>query len=481
MSSAPRYTCIGSDGIQVAFQTMPTYRCCVCLGTFAVLEGRFMTLRCRNCERFVFLRQTRVNERRLSYVAVADDTAGVNDNSGHADNIGNNGSDHLCVSVGKVAMESVKSDGLAPEVNQIDCSCPSRIPSVMHVRVKGGPIGLRMRPTLDSPYVHRSEKQVDIIALQRIIALSTRLEDGYLCVSVGDDAGYVHMEHIHWSNEHGTRFTQLTDADWWNTRWTIESSACFIRVSHADRGDELAVDLAEIGVGQTKKAIDILSNGYTYVSLEVGWPFSTERNTQVSGKCHLTIAYCERMRDREVEQLRTMLEEDLRTYFTMAPEQRPHDLIHFRKYRVITDKEYDLYDSFPLIALRTDEIAYLVEEGMIESSSCKHGEPLAHEVQRINERDLSRMHMALERAQHVQKHTGELVMRTPASGLGGSTELFDLLEYLADTVLHSPPCQFVKPNGKTRPPFVTSLDRWHCSRPGDWQQSPIMYSGSSQS
>ena len=82
----------------------------------------------------------------MSYVAVADDIVGVNDNSGHADNIGNNGSDHLCVSVGKVAMESVKSDGLAPEVNQIDCSCPSRIPSVMHVRVKGGPIGLRMRP-----------------------------------------------------------------------------------------------------------------------------------------------------------------------------------------------------------------------------------------------------------------------------------------------------------------------------------------------
>ena len=72
-------------------------------------------------------------------------------------------------------------------------------------------------------------------------------------------------------------------------------------------------------------------------------------------------------------------------------------------------------------------------------------------------------------------------MSTPASGLGGSTELSDLLEYLADIVLHSPPCQFVKPNGKTRPPFVTSLDRWHCSRPGDWQQSPIMYSGSSQS
>ena len=86
-----------------------------------------------------------------------------------------------------------------------------------------------------------------------------------------------------------------------------------------------------------------------------------------------------------------------------------------------------------LITNTSDELED--EMDMIEAPlSCGDSrEDLEHLAKRIHHgRDNERYYEAMERAQQLQKHTGELEMATPQSGLGGSHELIDLLEYLAD-------------------------------------------------
>ncbi len=98
---------------------------------------------------------------------------------------------------------------------------------------------------------------------------------------------------------------------------------------------------------------------------------------------------------------------------------------------------------------------------------------LAGMVRRMHDRDNRRYYEAKDRAENLEKPKGEFFMDTPSAGLGDSPELLDLLEYLKDTAYYWPACQFGKPNGKTEPPCVTSPNRWHCSRPGDWAHFPI--------
>ena len=263
----------------------------------------------------------------------------------------------------------------------------------------------------------------------------------------------------------------------------IESRCCWIRVSHGDgaTSEGLESELSEMGIEKKDRKLSVphfLDGGYTYVSLEVGRPYRSDRQTQVSKRCHVTIAYAATMSERQMDELQRGLTDVLQSYLQKEPADRPWELPNFRKvfFKDENAGPYDVGEWAPLISYTMKEVEAKMRQGLIERPlSSDPDEPLESIVRRIRERDSFRYYRAIERADHVQTHTGELFMDTPHSGLGDSPELRDLLEYLADIVYHWRTCHFVKPeNGKTLPPCVTSIDRWHCSRQGDWQHAPIM-------
>ena len=73
--------------------------------------------------------------------------------------------------------------------------------------------------------------------------------------------------------------------------------------------------------------------GYTYVSLCLGRPFM-ERWEVCSNACHITIGYVALMTDREMQALLDILSHMLADWKRLAPEERPHNLIRCRKFRV---------------------------------------------------------------------------------------------------------------------------------------------------
>ena len=135
--------------------------------------------------------------------------------------------------------------------------------------------------------------------------------------------------------------------------------------------------------------------------------------------------------------------------------------------------EYDNGTWTPLICFTWEKLAHKLENGLIKGPLTGTEEDVAGLVRRMHDRDNRRYYEAKDRAEKLEKHKGEFFMDTPSAGLGDSPELLDLLEYLKDTAYYWPACQFGKPNGKTEPPCVTSPNRWHCSRPGDWTHFPI--------
>lgn len=352
--------------------------------------------------------------------------------------------------------------------------------TVSHCRFPDAGIATRLRvsPLLESPYVHDSDgKLVDLIPFQAVFPETCELQSGYLRVKVGEQSGFVHVKHIIWL-EDGVRYKQLNDDQWWNKSWMIESCCCSIRVSHAHGAtlEELEAELSEIGIEKKdkKQSVSCILDGYTYVSLEVGCPYAADRRTQASKRCHFTIAYAATMWDHHMDELKKVLTRVLECYFEKEPKDRPWELQRFRTFFFKDENSgnYDLGECKPLIWYTMEELEKKMQQDLIEQRSTE--ENLEQIVRRIHARDNLRYNQAKERAEHLQKHRGELFMDTPSAGLGNSPELLDLLEYLADTTYYWSPCHFVKPNGKLRPPCVTTPDRWHCSRQGDWQHFPIM-------
>ena len=101
-------------------------------------------------------------------------------------------------------------------------------------------------------------------------------------------------------------------------------------------------------------------------------------------------------------------------------------------------------------------------------------ESLAGYAHRIHQRDNER-HYAAQQLEDVlscePEFNGEFRMALPSAGLDYSPHVLNLLEYLADVVMHKPECQIKKENGQMMPPYVTASNRWHCSRQGDWKRS----------
>ena len=136
---------------------------------------------------------------------------------------------------------------------------------------------------------------------------------------------------------------------------------------------------------------------------------------------------------------------------------------------------YDCWTKESIVFEPFDQILELVKVGLIECPVRVKPEEFPVYLQRIWMRDRKRLYSAIDRAHRLQTFdtdTNILHMMRCESGLGGeSYELQDLLEYLADRVIHFPPCHIRNAAGKLAPPFVTGPRSWHCSRSSDWQRT----------
>ena len=212
--------------------------------------------------------------------------------------------------------------------------------TVTHLRRPddGASTGLRVSPLLESPYVRDSDgRTVTLKPLQAVFPETYDLQSGYLRVKVGEqsESGFVHVKHIIWQQD-GVRYEQLNDDQWEKKSWMIESCCCSIRVSHGHGAtrEELEAELSEIGIEKkdTKQSFACFSDGYTYVCLEVGYPFTADCRTQASKRCHLTIAYAETMSDIQMGELKRVLTDVLNSYVKMKPKDRPWELQRFRTF-----------------------------------------------------------------------------------------------------------------------------------------------------
>ena len=70
-----------------------------------------------------------------------------------------------------------------------------------------------------------------------------------------------------------------------------------------------------------------------------------ERWEVCSNACHITIGYVALMTDREMQALLDILSHMLADWKRLAPEERPHNLIRCRKFRVKDPEEvgYEIY------------------------------------------------------------------------------------------------------------------------------------------
>ena len=290
--------------------------------------------------------------------------------------------------------------------------------------------------------------------------------------------GYVKLAYVQWEHESAdVRYGRLNNFSWFEREWTINSQACGIRVSSGGTSErEIRAFLQEaeqMGIDPASVLPLFEDEGYTYVSLEIGHPYSKERGHVTCKNFHITLAYAARMWPRERRTLKRFLETTLETWLRLPPLDRPHQCHHMRQVRFRKPEEvgYDVYENVDIVAFSLREIEQCVNEGRMELPRDKEVEPLLECLSRLWHRDSCKLAIAAARAQNLSLHSGEFHMHRPSSGLGAtSLELHDILAYLADRILSFPPAYGRNQQGKLVRPQVTSPDHWHSSRQGDWYE-----------
>jgi len=328
---------------------------------------------------------------------------------------------------------------------------------------------------------------------QILHVVSCEVYDGYIKVSLDGkpevDGGrppyFVHVNHVLWKKDDTSRWTVINDDDWYNQSWTFAVREMRIRVSEGtieeDPTTVEAQDFHEVVNDKSSKvtAKHFQDQGYTYVCLEVGWPFSDDRGETVWRNHHITLGYVPWMENANRNNLFDILDSILKEWPELAPHHRPSSLMRFRKFQCKSPSEigYDSYRMDSIECLHPHRVQELVANGLLDvtSTALPLKRPLREEVMRLHQRDTNRYASAMERASTLGINDGTLTMLRPTSGLGnpGSLELYDLLEYLADALYHCPLCYSCDDRGKLITPRITRPSSWHCTRQGDWKVTTL--------
>lgn len=399
--------------------------------------------------------------------------------------------------------------------------------------LRNAPVGshsstvLRKTPTLRSDHVRTSNEAVVILHPRTIVTIdSWDLQNGYVEVSTMFEkeilSGWVQADYLQLKSR-GFQYKRLTDENWWQSGFYIDSETCSIKVARGSpmTHEDLKEQLSQLGCdGKDIFKKKYWEDGYTYVSLEFDNPYRVELTSQVCGRLHITVAYAASMLyDSELNELRALLQRCMKKFFATMPQERPRKLPHYKQlffkdpnavivrqslFHVtccpqLSDSESEIGSSSSVSDLSkanwgsdyvgSYQTAYakpltrikrLLKDGLILDT--RHGdkeETFANYVCRIWDRDRERYRAFLEREKIIEEgNQGTLYMNTPSSGLGDSDELLCLLEYLADLVYFHPSCQlkYKTSSGKlkSRPPCITASDKWHCSLNSFWERSPIV-------
>ena len=329
-----------------------------------------------------------------------------------------------------------------------------------------------------------------------LIADEADLEGEFVRVKAIDDQtkermeGYVKLKYVQWMRSSdwmsiwvwnqradGPRYGRLNDFSWFENQWTINSQACRIRVSQGGKSEEeiraFVREAQQMGVDPSGHLKLFQEEGYTYVSLEIGRPYSKERGHVTCNNFHITLAYAAGMWPWQQQTLKRFLETTLETWLRLPPLRRPHECLHMRQVRYKKPEEagYDIYKNVEIVAFTEREIEQCVNEGRMELPREKEVEPLRDCLVRLWHRDSNKLAIAAARAEDLYPHSGEFHMHRPSSGLGAtSLELHDILAYLSDRIFSFPPAYGRNEQGKLLSPRVTSPDHFHSSRQGDWYE-----------
>ena len=175
-------------------------------------------------------------------------------------------------------------------------------PDIMPVTLRhaqGADVLLRSRPDNRAPLT-----DVLIKYGEEVQMTTWKLDEGaddFVHVFCDRGHGWIRLRHllIQWDAQ---IYKRLTDNEWFGHHWMIHADKCSIRVSRGSYDQqELETNIQEMGhelaLKKYKKTIaQMVEEGYTYVSLELGRPFNSQRMENVSN-CHITIAYAACMTD----------------------------------------------------------------------------------------------------------------------------------------------------------------------------------------
>jgi len=322
------------------------------------------------------------------------------------------------------------------------------------------------------PVLDNNGKAVSIEDEERVTSQNSELVgNGYIEVEVRQYNGYIHVKHLEW-REKGHVYKILTEDTWWKKQWTMESSRCSIRVSVGENNAEALINDGVV----KERAESIYSDGYTYISLNVGKPKCGQH--EMCHDAHFTIAYAARMEPSRMNVLQDKLEDILKAWTQTTPQERPFSITYESLLKFFIKDEdsgdYIVGQYLPLIKKTGDarfcerDLEQKLASGDVQPPPWWPATFPQEKVFGIVSRDKKRLQRAKERAQGLQKHEGILLMHNPRTP---SPELFDLLEHLAEIVYHFRACHYTQSDGKyCCPPFTHHEGSWHCSFPGQWMK-----------
>jgi hypothetical protein len=203
--------------------------------------------------------------------------------------------------------------------------------------IPGGKGRLRASPTVGNSIIGPVIECGQLLHVQ-----SHKQVDGFLPVTLVEfdpDMGrppcWVRAKHILWLKDEDTQWAVLDDDVWYGQSWTLDVSKLSIRVSE---GGNLFSDLADFDTTVGESGDAFRSAGYTYVSLDVDYPWSSGESLgrrwhqQVCHAHHITLAYLPPMEEPDRRLLKWHLSEVLQTWGTLAPCERPYKIMKYRNF-----------------------------------------------------------------------------------------------------------------------------------------------------
>ena len=373
-------------------------------------------------------------------------------------------------------------------------------PIVKIVRPHALHLKLRAEPSAEcQEYVGEVDNKQHV----RLLDCGWEVVNGFLLVAALTGTppvrGYIRACDV--SIQHGGfRYLHLTDDAWWFGDWSIRAEVCDITVHDAVASsiEALAQDISEARRGlEAAKGSSIegslmtLQDGYTYVSLWIGWPCSSPvvaASQTVYKSCHLTLGYLARMSDPDRKRLQNNLRTCLHAYMNLLPEERPLDnrVFYARRWRVRPHDwrqgDPDVYTVDTLVATPEISLEMMIRQNHVYDPWISEDEEHDMKIRQLHKRDRDRFSAAKGRAANVPAHSGVIRLVQAKYIKGGrsffaldpvaSPELHDLMSYLTDWAVYCKSGQITyRSTGgrlKTRPPICCHSQYWHASKQGAW-------------